>query len=217
MKCVDVRSLFSSYLDGAVSGKQMRNIADHLALCPSCSSEYDATRRTQALVASIGKRRAPSDLALRLRLAIQHERTRKYGTLQGFVLRLEHAFNSFMLPATAGLVSAVIIFGLLIGLFASPQLNVQNDVSTALYLPPRLTSAPYGLIGINEPVVLEAYVSSEGRVEDYRIISGPKESDSLRVQLDNALIFATFEPARAFGMPSSGRVVITFEKRNLGI
>ncbi len=217
MKCVEVRSLFSSYLDGAVSGKQMRNIADHLALCPSCSWEYHATRRTQALVASVGKRRAPSDLALRLRLAIQHERARKSGTLQGFVLRLEHGFNSFMLPATAGLVSAVIIFGLLIGLFAAPQLNVQNDVSTALYLPPRLTAAPYGLIGINEPVVLEAYVSSEGRVEDYRIISGPKESDSLRVQLDNALIFATFEPARAFGMPSSGRVVITFEKRNLGI
>src|SRR5262245_60918632 len=184
MKCVEARSLFSSYLDGVVSGKQMRNIADHLAVCPSCSSDYDATRRTQALVASIGRRRAPSDLALRLRLAIQHERKRKSGTVQGFLLYLEHAFNSFMLPATAGLVSAVIIFGLLIGLFASPQLNAQNDVPTSLYLPPRLTSAPYGLIGIDEPIVLEAYVSSEGRVEDYRIISGPKESDSLRVQLD---------------------------------
>jgi Putative zinc-finger len=217
MKCIEVRSLFSSYLDGVVSGKQMRSIADHLALCPSCSLEYDAARRTQALVASIGKRRAPSDMALRLRLAIQHERARKSGTLPGFLIRLEHAFNSFMLPATAGLVSAVIIFGLLIGLFAAPQLNAQNDVSTSLYLPPRLTSAPYGLIGVNEPVVLEAYVSSEGRVEDYRVISGPKESHSLRVQLDNALIFATFEPARAFGMPSSGRVVITFERRNLGI
>ncbi len=219
MKCVEIKSLFSPYLDGLVNGRQMRNIAAHLEECVECTSEYQSWRRTQTLLTSMGRKKAPADLALRLRLAIQHERARASAhRLENIVTRLEHALNTFMLPATAGLVSAVIIFGLLIGFLALPRLNAQNDVPTALYMPPRLTSAPYGLIGINQPVVLEAYVNAEGRVEDYRILSGPSgDSSSLRVQVDNALIFATFEPAREFGLPAAGKVVLSFDKKNLGI
>jgi anti-sigma factor RsiW len=215
MKCTETQSLFSPYLDGAVNGRQMRKIVEHLEGCQDCSSEYSSFRRAQALLASVGKKKAPNDLALRLRLAIQHERTKASSRgLRGVAWRIEHAFNNFMLPATAGVLSAVIIFGLLIGFFALPP--VQNDVPTSLYMPPRLTSAPFALLGIDKPVIVEADVNAEGRVEDYRVLSGPKESDGLRVQLDNALIFATFEPARAFGLPAAGKIVISFDKRNLG-
>jgi anti-sigma factor RsiW len=215
MKCTETQSLFSPYLDGAVNGRQMRKIVEHLEGCQDCSSEYISFQRAQALLASVGKKKAPNDLALRLRLAIQHERTKASSRgFRGLAWRIEHAFNSFMLPATAGVISAVIIFGLLIGFFALPP--VQNDVPTSLYMPPRLTSAPFALLGIDKPVIVEADVNAEGRVEDYRVLSGPRESDGLRVQLDNALIFATFEPARAFGLPAAGKIVISFDKRNLG-
>jgi anti-sigma factor RsiW len=215
MKCTETQSLFSPYLDGAVNGRQMRKIVEHLEGCQDCSSEYISFRRAQALLASVGKKKAPTDLALRLRLAIQHERAKTRGRgFRALAWRIEHAFNSFMLPATAGVISAVIIFGLLIGFFALPP--VQNDVPTSLYMPPRLTSAPFALLGVDKPVIVEADVNAEGRVEDYRVLSGPQESDGLRVQLDNALIFATFEPARAFGLPAAGKIVISFDKRNLG-
>ena len=215
MKCTETQSLFSPYLDGAVNGRQMRKIVEHLEGCQGCNSEYISFQRAQALLASVGKKKAPNDLALRLRLAIQHERAK--ASKRGFralAWRVEHAFNNVMLPATAGLISAVIIFGLLIGFFALPP--VQNDIPTSLYMPPRLTSAPFALLGIDKPVIVEADVNAEGRVEDYRVLSGPGESDGLRIQLDNALIFATFEPARAFGLPAAGKIVISFDKRNLG-
>jgi hypothetical protein len=215
MKCTETQSLFSPYLDGAVNGRQMRKIVEHLEDCKGCSSEYVSFQRAHALLTSVGKKKAPNDLALRLRLALQHERARAGNRgWRSLAWRIEHTFNSFMLPATAGVISAVIIFGLLIGFFALPP--VQNDVPTSLYLPPRLTSAPFALLGVDKPVIVEADVNAEGRVEDYRILSGPADSDGLRVQLDNALIFATFEPARAFGLPAAGKIVISFDKRNLG-
>ena len=208
MDCKQAKSLFSIYLDGAVSGHEMRAISAHLENCDPCHASYVSLQRTQALLSSLGSRKAPSDLPLRLQLAIQRERSRGPAhTLRNFGLRLEHTINSLLLPATAGLVTAVVMFGVLIGFFALPE--IANDVPTSLYTPPRLAAGPYAIEGLETPVMIEASVDATGRVQDYRILSG-HDSDSLRVKIDSALIFTTFEPARAFGAPASGRVVLAF-------
>jgi anti-sigma factor RsiW len=213
MDCKQAKSKFSPYLDGAVSGHEMRAISAHLEGCGQCHSNYLSLQRTQALLSSIGTRKAPGDLPLRLKIAIQQERARSVGrTLQSIGLRIEHAINTFMLPATAGLVTAVIMFGVLIGFFARPE--VANDIPTSLYTPPRLSAGPYEIQGIDGPVLIEASVDSTGRVLDYRILSG-HDSDAVRVKIDNALIFTTFEPARAFGAPASGHVVLAFSTVNV--
>ncbi|MBV9073030.1 MAG: zf-HC2 domain-containing protein [Acidobacteria bacterium] len=213
MDCKQAKSMFSSYLDGAMNGQEMRSIAAHLEKCGMCQSGYLSLQRTQGLLSSLGTRKAPADLQLRLRVAIQAEKARSASrTLQNLGLRIEHAINSFMLPATAGLVTAVIMFGVLIGCFARPV--VGNDVPTALYTPPRLAAGPYAIQGLDGPVLIEASVDANGRVLDYRILSG-HDSDSLRMKIDNALIFTTFEPARAFGEPASGHVVLAFATVNV--
>ena len=213
MDCKQAKSLFSSYLDGAVSGHEMRNVSTHLEGCRDCHSSYLSLQRTQSLLSSLGKRKAPRDLELRLRLAIQQERSRSASRmLQNLGLRVEHAINSFMLPATAGLMTAVIMFGVLIGCFARPEIG--NDIPTSLYTPPRLAGGPYAIQGLDSPVLIEASVDPSGRVLDYRILSG-HESDALRMKIDNALIFTTFEPARAFGEPASGHVVLAFATVNV--
>ena len=213
MDCKQAKSMFSSYLDGAVSGHEMRAVATHLESCGSCHAGYLSLQRTQALLSSLKARKAPKDLELRLMLAIHQERSRSAARfLQNLGLRFEHAINSFMLPATAGLVTAVIMFGVLIGCFARPE--VGNDIPTALYTPPRLAAGPYAIQGLEAPVMIEASIDSSGRVLDYRILSG-HDSDALRVKIDNALIFTTFEPARAFGEPASGHVVLAFATVNV--
>jgi anti-sigma factor RsiW len=213
MDCKQAKSMFSTYLDGAVSGHEMRAISLHMEKCGDCHTSYLSLQRTQALLSSLGTRKAPSDLPLRLKVAIQQERSRSMArTWQNIGLRIEHALNSFMLPATAGLVTAVIMFGVLIGFFALPE--VANDIPTSLYTPPRLAAGPYEIQGIEGPVLIEANVDSTGRVLDYRILSG-HDSDTVRVKIDNALIFTTFEPARAFGAPASGHVVLAFSTVNV--
>jgi len=221
MKCAQAKSLFSLYLDGAVTGRQMHALNGHLAGCPACAAEYSGWRGTQRLVAALGPRKAPADLNLRLRLAISREaalvRRRPWQSLQ---LHLENLLNAFMVPATAGAVSAIVIFGLLIGFFAmpAPLQASSEDVPTMLYTPPQLAQSPFsGGIGAihDDSLVLEAYVDANGRVQDYRILSAPPDAEALVPALENMLIFTVFHPATAFGRPTSGRAVLSFSKINV--
>ena len=63
--------------------------------------------------------------------------------------------------------------------------------------------------------MVEAYVDATGRVEDYRIISGPKDSEKILPELNRTLILTTFRPATQFGRPTPGRAVLTFSKINV--
>jgi len=218
MNCSQARSLFSPYLDGVLNGRQMQDLGNHLAQCAACSHESALLADTQRAVSSLGRRPAPPELALKLRVALSHEaarsRTRSFAGLQ---MRLEDALNAFMVPATAGVLSAIVFFGLLIGLFALP-VQANNDVPTMLYTPPVLAQSPFsnGMERMNaESIVIEAYVDANGRVQDYRILSAPNETAEIKPQLENMLIFTTFRPATAFGQPTSGRAVLSFSKINV--
>jgi anti-sigma factor RsiW len=213
MKCIEAISLFNPYLDDSLNGSQMHSLADHFKTCVKCKAEYSSLKRTQTLLAGLGHKKPPAELALRIRVAISQENSARFSRrFQGLLVRLENSVNAFMLPAGAGLVTATVMFGVLIGFLAVPNKVSANDVPTSLYMPPRLTSAPFvGSLTIDSasPVVIEAYVDSNGRVADYRIIAG-EDTQEVRKQLDRSLIFTVFEPAMSFGQPATGRVVITF-------
>ncbi|HZQ68436.1 MAG TPA: anti-sigma factor [Terriglobales bacterium] len=219
MKCAQAKSLFSPYLDGAVTGTQMRALSQHLESCDDCHSDYSLLQQSQQLLARAGRRKAPADLELRLRLAISREVAHKRAPyLQGAMLRLENLFQAFMVPATAGLIAAVAIFGLVMGLTTMPLQAADNDVPLMLYTAPQLQQAAFGttLESINDDsLVIEAYVDSNGRIQDYRILSDSKTSSDLLPQVKNMLIFTTFRPATAMGRPTSGRAVLSFSKINV--
>ena len=218
MKCAEIRKLFSPYLDGRVSGSEMRAVARHLEECAGCAREYAALQLTQQLLVNLGRRRAPADLALKLRLAISHEAAQKrHPRFEGMLVRLQNAFNAFMVPATAGLVSAVLFFGLLLGFFALPaELQASSgDVPLMLYTGPQLEQSAFGTSLGNmgdDAVVIEAYVDANGRVEDYRILSQPDDAKAVLPQLKNLLIFTTFRPALSMGRPTTGTAVLSFSK-----
>ena len=130
-------------------------------------------------------------------------------------VRWENLFNAVMVPATGGLVTTVIIFGLLISFLVPGQIGGGNDVPTTLFTPPQLQSAPFQLAigsGHAEPLIVEAYVGADGRVQDYRILSGGESGSEALSELKNMLIFATFRPATSFGRPTAGRAILAFSK-----
>ena len=117
----------------------------------------------------------------------------------------------------AGLVSAVLIFGLLLGFFALPtQLQASSaDVPLMFYTGPQLEQSVFGTsLGSfgGDSVVIEAYVDANGRVQDYRVLSEPESAKDVLPELKNLLIFTTFRPALSMGVPTSGRAVISFSK-----
>ena len=116
MSCNETKFLFSSYLDGAVTGTEMQKVMEHLASCVVCRREYSALKATQQLLSRMGPRKAPPDLALRLRVAISQEVARaRRPLLYGLGIRLENILNAFMVPATMGLVTAIVVFVMLMG------------------------------------------------------------------------------------------------------
>jgi len=218
MKCAEAKSLLSPYLDGAVTGTQMHAVSQHLHACTRCKQEYASLQLTQELLGKIGRRRAPADLSLKLRVAISQEVARSNRpSFPGLLMRLENMLNAFLVPATAGLVSALLVFGFLIGILALPaQLQAgHEDVPLMLYSAPQLEQSAFGM-GLesikDDSLVIEAYVDSNGRIQDYRILSHPKETKELLPEVKNMMIFTTFRPAMTMGRPTSGRAVLSFSK-----
>lgn len=215
--CAQSKSMLSAYLDGALTGKQMHALDQHLRKCVACFREYDALRRTQSLLATIGRARVPDDLSLKLRLAISHEvaRSRRsyFATL---IVHAENVLRAFMVPATTGLVATILVFGLVAGILASPPSVHANaaDVPLMLSTEPELQPNSFGFtMGpvSEDSLTIEAYVDADGRVQDYRILSGTEDPKDVH-QLRNMLIMTTFRPATWMGTPRPGTAILSFSR-----
>jgi hypothetical protein len=217
MKCAEAKLMFSPYLDGALSGAEMQALCLHFGKCESCYREYALLRQTQELVTKAGRRRAPADLALKLRVAISREAAlAKRPPFQGLMVRLENLMHAFMVPATAGTLAAIAIFGFVMGL-TLPELQARNtnDVPLMLYSSPELQESSFAatLSNVNaDSLVIEAFVDANGRIQDYRIISDGDSSQQLLPEVKRMLIFTTFRPAMSMGRPTPGHAVLSFSK-----
>ncbi len=214
--CDPIRKQFTGYLDGRLTGHEMQHVAAHLEECGDCASEWASLRRVQTSLAALGPIRAPADLLLRIRIALSHERARaRQGRFHAFSLAWKNTIGPFLLQAAAGLASAMLLIGtvtVLVTVFAQPQrVNAMDEPlgnATAprlLYLTPGAESSEIDA----GPVVVEAYVNGDGRVYDFRIVSGPKDA-ATRSQIENILVDSYFEPARFFGEPVRGLAVLSF-------
>jgi len=219
LTCRQARRLFSPYLDGAVTGTEMLALHDHLSECAPCHECYQELRRTQQLVMSMARPKAPEDLALRLRVAISHERAQAArGPFAGWLVRLENSLRAHMVPATAGFLSALILFGVAMVYFVAPSsLQADNDVPLVMVnTAPQLEASAFGMTldTINaDSLVIEAYVDANGRVQDYRILSDDTEqAKEVLPQVKRMLIFTTFHPALSMGRPTASRAVLSFSK-----
>jgi hypothetical protein len=218
LECPQAKRLFSPYLDGAVTGTEMLALQAHLSDCATCNQEYQGLWRAQQLLASLKRPKVPADLGLKLRLAISREAARaKRPAFESLRVRLEDAFQAFMVPATAGFLSALIIFGIAMVYFVAPSsLQAGNDVPLVMVnTAPQLEQSAFGMTLDTidaDSLVIEAYVDANGRVQDYRILSDAKDSQEVLPQVKRMLIFTTFRPALSMGRPTPSRAVLSFSK-----
>jgi anti-sigma factor RsiW len=209
--------MFSEYLDGAISGRAMQALSAHMELCAGCQSEFMAWRGMQRALSAVGQVKAPDDLGLRLRLAISHESARRQGHWWDVITtRWDNMLRPALVQASAGFAGAVVLIGslaMLIGVVAVPQPVLANDEPLgALTSPHYLYSAAHlGPVTSSEDttIVIRASVDASGRVYDYKILSGPIDAQT-DTQVRNQLLLQVYEPARVFGEPVKGQVLITF-------
>lgn len=217
MTCSTIRATFSDYLDGAVSGVKMQAVAAHLQECAECSQEFASWRGVQQALNSAGKVKAPADLGLKLRLAISHENARRQGHwYDGFSVRWDNLLRPALVQFSAGLAGAIVLIGtivMLVGVVAAPQAVLANDEPLGALTAPHYLYSTERLQPVitqeDTTIVIQADVNSAGRVYDYTIISGPL-SEATQAQVRDQLMLQVYEPARVFGGPVRGRVLVTF-------
>ncbi len=215
--CESFQISFSTYLDGAVSGHAMQRIARHLEVCPACAREFAAWRGVQDSLSILRPAKAPVDLGLKLRLAISREQSRRASSVfDSLSLRWENAVRPILIQVSAGFTVAVALvgtLGFLLGSVAAPQAVLANDE------PLGAMTVPHFLYSAEQPrpihtmydttIVVEAQVNGQGRVFDYTIVSGSYDA-AVATQVEDQLLMSVFEPARVFGAPVHGRVVLTY-------
>jgi len=222
--CARIRSQFSSYLDGEVSGRTMASIAGHLDRCSACREEFAAWRAMQDGMATMPRPAMPAALQERLREAIRLEKS--HHTHLPARRRLAAVFESRFLPvwkeslapamlrAAAGLVLAASLLGGLAWMYAAPLSVEANDEERYAHLnAPRYlySQVPPQMIvtGADTPILIDAKVDDRGRVYDFKIVEGPN-SHAVRLQVMQNLLASVFRPASVFGEPVSGHVMLTY-------
>ena len=214
-KCSGIRSQFSTYLDGDMTGVAMQKVAAHLESCSKCATDFEQWRGAQHVLSDLGPAKAPADLALRLRVAISQEKTHSpRQNLVRWQMRWQNSIAPFVLQVSAGFASAILLIGTVGLLVGAPEAASAGDqplgqASGPHFLYSSPAAAPNSIGDRDNPVVVEAYVDGSGRVYDYQIVSGPSDVRT-RSQVENQLLFSVFEPARFFGQPVRGLVVLSF-------
>jgi hypothetical protein len=171
----------------------------------------------------------PADLAVRIKVAAAQSRhsqdwpSRFRRIKDRAEILLDNVFRPLTVPATGGVISAIVVFVLVFQMIV-PGITVravQNDVELNLMRPAELLSLsdypqswapekndlelslPHGLL-------VDVTVDAHGLMTDYQILSGPN-SQEMRHQLDQMLLFSRFSPMMSFGRPTAGgHVILSF-------
>ena len=204
-QCIEIRSFYSDYLDGMCDSQTEKAIRFHLGYCGSCRRELEVWESVQAGLRGLPRRPVPPELALRLRVQVSRGLHKKVlGTLG---MWMDNVLQPMLLPASGGVLAAIICFCLIMGSLVVPA-NRTPDVPLA-FEPPRVQElAPIDFSTGDAAVLVVARIDADGRAMGYRVLSG-ESSPELLHRLDRVIYFGHFQPATWFGMPTDGQVVLS--------
>jgi hypothetical protein len=122
------------------------------------------------------------------------------------------------LPFAGGVISALLLFAILVPNIAFSRISGARDVPTSLFTVAAVKSqAPFGFT--EDDFVVEVLVDGQGRMMDYSVTDGqPFGQDlQLRRSIENNLLFTEFHPATAFGQPTWSKLFVSFNRSRITI
>jgi anti-sigma factor RsiW len=226
MNCRQALRLLPGYLDGAIRSNEHIRVSEHLDSCAGCRAQLESFRRLAVCLANVQAVAAPAGLATQILVQASRKRTFADGVhhiWQRARLVFENILEPLAVPATGGIVTALVFFVLLVQniLVGVPMGFVPNDLPLNLVQPAEVESlAPFAVPRLVASdgypaagaLMIEATLNARGDVVSYQILSGPKDA-AVRRQIDQVLLFSRFRPRLSFGRPTDGgRVMIGFSE-----
>ena len=211
MSCDDMHERVSSLLDRRVTAREEESVLAHLESCRHCGAEFESMRELRGALHQLDKPELPARLLDGLRMLALNERLRRLSHV-GFSARahrwagrtqlvFENLMRPLALPFAGGVLSALVMFAMLVPSLAFPH-NFRNDVPLwRLYTDPALQEM--NPVSAGGEIVVELTIDERGRVTDYTISHGKPTAE----QLDDLILFSRFAPATVFGRPTWGKVV----------
>jgi hypothetical protein len=214
MNCQEYKERIMDVVEGESEKRQA--LETHLATCPSCQRDVEDLSRVKYWLHSMPHHSAPRELGLAIRA--EYTRRASFTFSDRFWMRVENLLRPMAIPAVAGILLAVLCFSVTLStLWVSPALaNASDDVQLSVRTAPR--SRPNNFLPItadgsyalpDEPILVETSIDPNGRVYDFKILSGPDTPHVIQ-SLEKVLYFSVFDPATSFGRPTPGKVILSF-------
>jgi hypothetical protein len=218
----------SAYVDGQLPAAVRQKLETHIRVCARCGEQNRALRNVRSALQTLPPVTAPGDLRTKLRVVASRELSRRRAGVTTWSewndavrMWVENMMRPLALPAAGGVLSALLLFGMI-----SPQLAARNtaeetlDVPTAIFRDPTLTSTP--LMGYElEDMEIELTIDNEGRLLDYAIPASHRSkiaiSPEVQRSLEQSLLLTRFEPARAFGQATAGKIRLRFRSSSIDV
>jgi hypothetical protein len=225
MSCENVQEFISSLLDREVPAGAEGNVLVHIQSCRECSARYESMQRVKVVMHGMNYAPMPAGLTDKLRVLASHERARRIAHANlaarfrewrsSVQLAFDNMMRPFAVPAAGGLISALLLFTILVPSLSFAHNSFGDELPAALFTYP--DGKIVGAIGYipkieyaNSPisdqdVVLELTIDERGHVADYSVQNGELTPD-----MESMILFSTFTPATAFGQPTWSKVSVYF-------
>ena len=216
--CSSAKKLMSPFIDLMVTAGEAERLELHVSTCEPCQRQLQSYKSMRGLLARMEKPTVPEDMVLETRVRLSQERNRNF--LVRFENRIGYLLKPVVFPALFGVSVTMLFFGILLGSLASNSTVMAQDRLAeqpvfALYRPVHNADPNWVRLAENqkqhldEPLTIETQVGNEGRVIDFRVLSGP-QSPEVNSWLHQVLSLAQFTPATAFGKPVESRLILMF-------
>jgi hypothetical protein len=228
MSCENVQELISLLLDGRLPEAGRENVLAHTGVCRECGTHLASLETQRAILRKMAQTPMPDALAARLSVMASHERERQLARasvrerVRRLAVNINLAFDNLMrpvaLPLAGGLLSTLLVFGLMMPSLSFSHQTGGDDFST---LPQgSIVTNPYDqgadddardspiLAAPDQPKsdyvnIVNLTIDESGRVADWSVVRG-----QITDEMKTIILLGRFVPATTFGVRTSGTIQV---------
>jgi hypothetical protein len=206
----------TNYLDGEMGPAGRWVMRRHLVQRPELFDECESCEAEGVIGGLMRQMRGavapPADLGIRLKVAVSKESSPSLW--QRSKLHLRNLLEPLAVPATGGILAAVLSIWIVVASLGSAPSMFSEDVPLSFFAkafiarPEMSDPSPFS---VTEEAVVLAFIDGEGAVYDFRVIYDHNQpaNPKLAAEVAKAVITSRFIPAMNFGRPVLGTMLIT--------
>jgi hypothetical protein len=228
MSCENAQERISLLLDARLPAAERENMLTHTNTCRECGTVLAALQGQRTILRKMAQTPVPHGLSARLSVMASHERERQlarvnvHERLRRLTSKIDLAFENLMrpvaLPLAGGLLSTLLVFGLMMPSLSFSHQTGGDDFST---LPQgSIVTNPYDQGADDDardfPIfaspdqpnsdyvnIVNLTIDESGRVADWSVVRG-----QITDEMKSIIVLGRFVPATTFGVRTSGTIQV---------